>query len=225
MVLLRPLFLTSWFLMEYTQEIMPSGGQIIIVSASSKTAYSFAYLLKHCAPPEVSKFRRVGVTSKANGDFVKSLDIYDNVIFYEDVENELSKPEFQKPGRLFDMSGNTGVLNKIVKSVPGTECILVGGTHTTVQKEKRKVPLSSYFFAPSFYVSYQKKVDAHILSHRIMTDWVKFLTHVHKESWCKVDIRKGISSISEIWKSALTPGGITPNEGIVFSFDSDKSML
>ncbi|KWX57361.1 DUF2855 family protein [Mycobacterium sp. NAZ190054] len=79
----RPLFITSWALADW----LGSGDalavdRVLMSSASSKTAYGAALLLSgRQGGPRV-----VGLTSKANRDYVTGLGVYDEVISYDDLD-------------------------------------------------------------------------------------------------------------------------------------------
>jgi hypothetical protein len=82
MLLYRPLFWTSFFIDDYLNFNNFFGTRkVLISSASSKTAFCLAHLLK-------GKIQVHGVTSKKNYQFVKGLGLYDNVILYENFDNE-----------------------------------------------------------------------------------------------------------------------------------------
>ena len=83
--------------------------QIIIVSASSKTAIGLAQgLHREKGRPEV-----VGLTSKRNLDFVKDLNSYDHVITYDELDNI----NIDSPAVMVDMAGNREILGKLHSSL------------------------------------------------------------------------------------------------------------
>src|SRR5262249_4300831 len=99
-MLLRPLFYTAWLLEDFLNELDMFGADIAVLSsASSRTASALAYLLSLRAGVEV-----VGLTSPRSGPFVGALEVYDRVVFYDDLDELPS-------GRsvYVDMSGDAGV--------------------------------------------------------------------------------------------------------------------
>ena len=63
--------------------------QIILTSASSKTALSLAYLLNENQSKD--KKNIIGITSKKNFEFVETVKFYDQVVSYSDIKSEIKK--------------------------------------------------------------------------------------------------------------------------------------
>jgi hypothetical protein len=77
-LLLRPLYLTSFLLVDWLASEGYFGARAVVVSsASSKTASAAARLLRP------AKIRTLGLTSAAHVDFVRGLDVYDDVVTYD----------------------------------------------------------------------------------------------------------------------------------------------
>jgi hypothetical protein len=84
--LLRPLFTTSCMLADFLQDQrFFDTRQLLVSSASSKTAYGTAFCLQSCLPPEPG-LAVVGLTSSGNLDFVKDLGCYTRVVAYDALE-------------------------------------------------------------------------------------------------------------------------------------------
>ncbi len=74
-ILYRPLFFTSFMLADRLAEAGGFGAEVFVASsASSKTAYGTAFLLR------ANGVELVGLTSPGNVDFTESLDCYDRVL-------------------------------------------------------------------------------------------------------------------------------------------------
>ena len=83
MMLLRPLFLTSWLLDDFLGVNGLFGAEdVILSSASSKTALGLAFLLS-----SASSFagKIIGITSAKNAAFVAKTGYYTDVVSYDDV--------------------------------------------------------------------------------------------------------------------------------------------
>lgn len=78
-VLFRPLFMTSFMLADWLADAGPAAEQVVLSSASSKTAYGTAFALRDTGA------RVVGLTSAGNVDFTNALGVYDEVLAYESV--------------------------------------------------------------------------------------------------------------------------------------------
>jgi hypothetical protein len=83
-MLYRPLFWTSYWCEDwlYSSSYRGNSTRILISSASAKTAFCLAYLVKKRRVPGL---KVVGLTSRGNLKFTKRLGLYDEVLVYEDV--------------------------------------------------------------------------------------------------------------------------------------------
>lgn len=91
-MLYRPLFWTSYWCEDWLNSSNYKGGstRIIISSASSKTAFCLAYLIRRRNSLQGSSTRRViGLTSTKNLVFTKRLALYDDVFDYESFDMSL----------------------------------------------------------------------------------------------------------------------------------------
>ena len=106
MLLLRPLFFTSFLLDDFLFAKPGQFGAIVITSASSKTSLGLAFALKHFN----RGCRVLGITSNRNALFTKRVGYYDEVFCYEDVEsNRFTSDTVVGNNRsvaVVDMSGN-----------------------------------------------------------------------------------------------------------------------
>lgn len=83
LMLVRPLFITSFMCADFLEDNNFFGAkQVVVASASSKTAYGTAWCLHGKAGVKL-----VALTSSRNRDFVAGLGCYDGVKSYEEVEN------------------------------------------------------------------------------------------------------------------------------------------
>jgi hypothetical protein len=87
MMLYRPLFWTSYWCEDWLAHSGYRGGcdTLLISSASSKTAFCFAYCARNRAARggSNSNIRTIGLTSKKNIEFTKRLGLYDEVHDYD----------------------------------------------------------------------------------------------------------------------------------------------
>lgn len=80
-MLVRPLYATGWLLDDYIMEREAPPAQVIISSASSKTALAYAHKAQDRANLVLT-----GLTSARNKAFVESTGFYTNVISYDELE-------------------------------------------------------------------------------------------------------------------------------------------
>ena len=105
-MVLFPLFATAFCLYDFLKDKSWFGAeQVIIPSASSKTAIGTAYAIK----ADDTSPRLVGVTSARNEKIVKALGLYDHVITYDN----LDAIDSNVPAVIIDMSGNGDVLTAL----------------------------------------------------------------------------------------------------------------
>lgn len=211
--ILFPLHVTSFCLCDALQDAEYQGAsQVIIVSASSKTAIGLAQgLAKEEGAPKV-----VGLTSKSNRVFVESLGCYDQVVCYD----ELANLDTAIASVMVDMAGNRAVLGAVHGALGENmlNCISVGMTHWDTLSDNDPLATqmirerTSFFFAPSHI---QKR----------MTDWGQdgynartkaFMSARIQESlsWMKIEEISGFDAFSNIYDQMVV-GKINPNEGIV----------
>ena len=107
-MVLFPLYATSFCLYDFMKDKGWFGAQqIIIPSASSKTAIGTAYAIAG----DASAPRLVGLTSARNKNAVEKLKLYADVFTYDEIE----KVDAAKPTLIIDMSGNGDVLGRLHK--------------------------------------------------------------------------------------------------------------
>jgi len=111
--LFKPLFITSYLLNDFLVENDSFGAeQILITSASSKTAYGLAAVLHERKQAEDFNATVIALTSSGNVNFVEGLEIYDNIITYSDLE----KLDTKKTTAIIDFTGNQKMLKQIAAS-------------------------------------------------------------------------------------------------------------
>ena len=104
--LLRPVISTSFLLENYISRHGFYGARnIIITSASSKTAFGFGHFLVN---NHADKCQAIGLTSAGNKAFVEKIGCYHQVLTYDEVETLPHEPSV-----LFDMAGNSSVRGAI----------------------------------------------------------------------------------------------------------------
>jgi hypothetical protein len=160
--LLFPLFSTAYVLFDFLEDNAWFGAtQIVIGSASSKTAYGLAWLLHQstAAPPVV------GLTSPPNVAFVNSLGCYDSVITYGS-EAQLTP----LPSVWVDMSGNTDVTAAVHQNLDARlrASVSVGLTHWDAPASKGPLPgpKPEFFFAPAQIGKREKDWGAGVIMER-----------------------------------------------------------
>lgn len=142
--LVFPLFTTSYVLDDYIADNAGFGAvQVILGSASSKTAFGLAHFLKARGGMTV-----VGLTSPGNIGFVEGLGYYDRVIGYASI----ATLDPAVPTVFVDMSGNGDVVSAIHHHFGDQlkASIGVGATHWAAPRGDKTLPgpRPAFFFAP-----------------------------------------------------------------------------
>jgi uncharacterized protein DUF2855 len=142
-LVMRPLFGTSVLLDLVLDEAGFAGaGTVVITSASSKTAYGLAHLLRE-RPVET-----IGLTSATRREWVEGLGLYDTVLGYGDA-GDLAAPG---GAVLVDFAGDAALVRRIHERLGDTlaRSILVGFTHRRAPADEPAMPgvAPEFFFAP-----------------------------------------------------------------------------
>jgi hypothetical protein len=208
--LLRGLFLTSFLAEDFLFENgMFGAGQIVISSASSKTAIALAHRIRargntHC----------IGLTSASNVSFVEKVNLYDEVATYEDIETLAE----WSPTVFVDMAGNASVVSRIHHHFG--EALMhsssIGATHWDQGGSKADLPgpKPAFFFAPSQLAKRGKEWGRDEVNSQINTALEKFIADSSR--WMQIQ-HSPSSSTEEVYDQLVT-GNIAPETGHILSF-------
>jgi hypothetical protein len=177
----RPLFTTGFVLDDYFLDNDFFGAkQIILSSASSKTAFSMAYLLKD------RDVHVIGLTSPGNVGFVQSLGLYDEVVTYDAVTDIAASV----PSAYVDMSGNREVLTNLHNHLNNNmlQSCGVGITHYESRDGADPADLPgakpSMFFAPSQIQKRNAEWGPEQYQAKLDEAWQRFIQDV--DQWVKI---------------------------------------
>ena len=218
--LLFPLHITSFCICDALQDEAYFGAdQIIIVSASSKTAIGLAQGLKETSnAPSI-----IGLTSQKNLGFVKNLGCYDEVITYD----HLSNVNFNLKSVMVDMAGSREILVTLHGSLADNmlKCLTVGMTHwdneVTAEDALGQAMLrerTEFFFAPAHI---QKRVTdwGYEGYNQKTTDFMKARSN-QSIDWMQVKKINGLKNFISTYEEFVS-GDINPNEGIIVELEND----
>ena len=202
-VLYRPLFFTSFLLADQLTEL-DGVRTLVLSSASSKTAYGTAFLLRGGAA-EV-----VGLTSPGNVVFTESLGCYDRVLPYEAV-GELPAT----PTAYVDLAGSTP-LRTAVHAHLGEALVadlVVGITQQDLTPAGTlDGPRPAAFFAPDRMTKRATDWGRDGLDERFAQAWRRFAPAV--EGWVDVVVSDGPDALRTVWLEMLD-GTSAPRTGHV----------
>lgn len=208
-MLLFVLHLTSFCLHDMLQKNDWFGAsQVIIISASSKTSTGLAYgLAADESAPSI-----VGLTSSRNIELVDSLEIYDSVHDYTEIE----EIDASQPTVIVDMSGDSGVLSRLHRHLGENMrfCSNVGLTHWDEPQQAEGIiqERSEMFFAPSHIQQRIKEWGHEEFDRRSM----KFVMHSSAMSrqWMKIKTLEGVKGLESVYAD-VCDGKIAPDQGLI----------
>jgi hypothetical protein len=152
-LVMRPLFGTSVLLDLLLSEAGFEGARtVVLTSASSKTAYGLAHLLRE-RPVET-----IGLTSAPRRAWVEGLGLYDAVLTYD----ELGDLEAPDGGVLVDFAGDRALVRGVHERLGDAlmRSILVGFTHRRAAADEAPLPgpAPQFFFAPDEIVRRRREL-------------------------------------------------------------------
>jgi Protein of unknown function (DUF2855) len=209
LILYRPLFFTSFMLADRLQDNGLFGAEVLALSsASSKTAYGTAFLLRGKAP------QVVGLTSAGNVRFVESLGCYDRVLPYEAID-QLSPAV---PTAYLDFAGSTDVLARIRRHLD-THLVYEAVVGVTSQErpgaQALSGPRTTVFFAPDQMRKRAADWGREGLDLRFADAWRSFAAAA--EGWVDVVCHRGPEALGQVWLEVLA-GRSAPRIGHVITF-------
>lgn len=220
-MLYRPLFGTAFFIDDFLAENECFGAEaIVFASASSKTAYSTAFLLserrKRGAP-----ITTVGLTSRGNRGYLEKLGVYDEIIGYDalDALDALKA----RPAVYFDMAGS-GVVTRAVHEKLGArlaKSFMVGATHWSEGRGAPSTlpgPEPEWFFVGPIMEQRTKELGPQELQQRVGAAWQNFATRLRApgSEWLKIVEARGPAAVEQVYAAAVA-GGLRPQEGHILS--------
>ena len=208
--LLHPLFFTSWLIVDFlTDNAMFGGKQVLIASASSKTALGVAFMLKNTKAARV-----VGLTSPKNRAFCESVGYYDTVLPYD----QMATLRDDVPTVFVDMAGDGKLLHDVHHHFNDQlkhSCI-VGATHWENRATQHQLPGAKpqFFFAPTQVSKRTKDWTYDGLRQRLGEGWRAFLPSVGR--WLQVRQASGPDDVARTYMEVLEGRG-DPRVGHVLS--------
>ena len=213
--LLQPLFSTGFLIDDFLDENDFFGArQVLLSSASSKTAYGTAF----CLARRGDRIRRIGLTSTGNLDFTRSLGCYDEVIDYAAIPSL----DASAAAVYVDFSGSAAV-RAAVHGRFGDRLVhscSVGAADWSGLGSNKGLPgpKPTLFFAPARIEKRVADWGGAELNARIGAAWAAFVQRVSDPArpWMQVARGRGPEAIAAAY-SALAEGRSNPREGHMLS--------
>ena len=214
-MVLYPMFFTSFVIDDFLLDNEDFGAtQAVVSSASSKTAIGFAQLAKHRG------LKTVGLTSENNRGFVESLDVYAEVVTYENVGDIATVASVY-----IDIAGNQDLLRAVHANLAGvlTHSMVVGNTnwdHKATNTSELPAPSPEFLFAPSQIAKRTKEWGREGLDQRIGTAWKNYSEW--SDLWLEISEALGNQEVLAVFET-LRSGRPNPKLGYICSLPNEES--
>jgi len=208
--LLRPLFTTSFLIDDFLDDENFFGAeQVLVLSASSKTALGTAYCLKARGGIKVT-----GLTSGGNKAFTEKTGFYDEVQTYDTITD--LNPDVKTV--VVDMSGNAGVIATVQDHFEENLAYIcrVGLSHWDAkpsESSQQQTP-QAFFFAPDRAKQRMEDWGGGGFMQKLGARWIPFLGSA--ATWLDVEKAEGIGPILKAYKAVLG-GSASPDKGYLFT--------
>ena len=203
--LFRPLFITSFMLADFLSDNHFFGAkELLISSASSKTAYGAAFCLT-----DEANVKLVGLTSSGNQAFVRGLGCYAETALYQDIE----KRAVAAPTLYVDFSGDEDLRARIhhhLGSALKYDCYAGSAANIHFFEDKGLPgPAPAFYFAPIQIKKRNADWGPEIVNQRFNEAQMKFFTHVSRAEnpWIRIVEGDGFDAARQVIATIARSGG------------------
>lgn len=211
--LFRPLFTTSFLLDDFLEDNQFFGAEnIVLSSASSKTAIGLAFLLSR--RKTLQKLNILGLTSKKNAEFVKSLGYYDAVKTYDQI-SQIDKNKTV----VVDFSGNDEVkqtLSHHLKEDLLYLCQVGMADWANLKNNEGSIILDQFFFAPNQFSKRRKEWGLSVVQQKLGIAWLSFISQI--KDWISVQTTQGPDELASLYLQMIE-GKMNPGIGHIVLLD------
>ena len=203
--LFRPLFVTAYMLADYLEDNDWFGAQqLLLSSASSKTAYGTAFCLL-----SEDRVTLAALTSPRNADFVRSLGCYETTTLYDDIETLGASI----PTVYVDFAGDVALRARIHHHFGPSlthDCV-VGAAHNArfAKPVDMPGPAPKFFFAPEQIAKRNKDWGPDEFNARFNAAQESFFAQVGSADpvWMTVKTGHGFAAAQDVIKTLAKSGG------------------
>jgi hypothetical protein len=202
--LLLPLFITSYLLADYLQQQQWFGAeQVIILSASSKTALGLGYALDSVST--------LGMTSARHRTAISGLNIYDQCMSYDDAA--MIEPV---PSVIVDMAGNSALLGTLHRVLGDNmkRTLNVGITHWSEPRNSADITRDrcEMFFAPA---QIERRVkDSGPQAFEQQSGAFLKAAIAHSGTWLRVERLQGLTALQATYPD-ICNGSLPADSGLI----------
>ncbi len=185
--------------------------QLVLTSASSKTAIGLAHLVKNN-----SDLQLIGLTSKRNIEATAQLGLYHEIIAYDDLANIKKTPTL-----IVDMAGDGSVsanLHQHLGDALRREA-RVGATHLEQQFKPEGInkERSFFFFLPTHAAKRQKESEGRFLKDMMAFNRQFAIESVH---WLNLVVATTQEEVLDLYHR-VRQGKLLANEGAILSLEAN----
>lgn len=202
----RPLYLTGWLIADqFEDERDYDATQVIVASASSKTAIGFAHAMNQRA----SRPRLIGLTSERGRAFLENAGLYDQLVLYDDI----GAIDASRPSAFVDVAGNSNVTGAIHERLGDALKfgLVVGKSHWDSDAGGKRWP-STGFFAPGRIQKRAQDWGPGGFRDRVASAWTHFMGDA--KGLFQIDRREGAEGALEAYREAAA-GEADPRAGVL----------
>lgn len=209
-MVVQPLFTTAYLLADFLHEQGFFGArQVVLSSASSKTAYATAWCLR-----ELKGVETVGLTSNANLAFVRALGCYDRVVGYDGIETI----DAGVPTIYADFSGSAEQRARLHRHFGDAlrHSAVIGATQFSAGSREVVLPGAkpAFFFAPEQARSRIETWGPARFQQRLADSQRRFLERAldARDPWLRIEQHQGLASAVGLLRE-LARGQVDPRAG------------
>ncbi len=203
--LFQPLYGTGFVLAHSLAADVAAGRQILLTSASSKTALATAWNLKRAG------HGTIGLTSAANRAFVERTGFYGRVLAYD----ELESLDAAAPAVLVDFSGNARLKARLHRHLKGLSAShIVGDTNwNETADEPLEGPQPALFFAPAHWEARARQIGPQAFDAELAQSMADFLATT--PGWLHVESSSGPAGYADSFNRLLA-NKVRPDQGLIW---------
>ncbi|TDG13469.1 DUF2855 family protein [Seongchinamella unica] len=213
--LLRGLFMTSWLVEDFLEvNGFFASRSCLITSASSKTSIALGYCVK-----QRGELESVAVTSAGNAAFCHSLDCYDRVVSYD----QLNVLDSTRPVVMVDMAGSAGILSDLhhhYRDNMQYSC-RIGATHLEGFGPIDDLPGAkpTFFFAPEHLQTRSRQLGAAEFMMRLGSAYAGFRQFC--DGWLRIEQSRGADAVQAAYRKVLA-GRADPASGQIITLSQEE---
>ena len=201
----RPLYLTGWLIADQLEDEKDHGAdQVLVASASAKTAIGFAHAMKQRA----DRPRLIGLTSPRGRDFLAGTGLYDDLVLYDDI----ASLDPAVPSAFVDIAGDGGLTAALHRHFgEALKLNLVVGKAHWDSAPAARVPAVG-FFAPARVAKRSRDWGPGGFNERMGAAWTAFLTDAR--TLFRIEACDGPDAALTAYRDAVA-GRADPRAGIL----------